>query len=265
MVAGCCRAAASRWPTATPSWHAPSRLPVLSGSGRGERRSSRKPMKILVANPNTSTGVTDRLVAAGKLVASAGTQLLPMTAAYGVPYIATRAEAAVGAVAALEMLAERRSEIDAAIVAAFADPGVGGARELLDFPVVGMAEAAMLSACMLGRSFAIVSFAKALEPWFAEIVAWHGLSERCAAIRMLDERFRSIDDVQDEKEAVLIELALRTVTDDAADVVILAGAPLAGLATRIRDRGPAPPAGGRALQGSFRRACRRDRPPGFVT
>src|SRR6478735_11931483 len=103
-------------------------------------------MKILVANPNTS-------------------------ASSGVPYIATRAEAAVGAVAALEMLAERRGEIDAAIVAAFGDPGLGGARELFDFPVVGMAEAAMLTACMLGRSFAIVSFAKALEPWFAEIVA----------------------------------------------------------------------------------------------
>ena len=49
-------------------------------------------MKILVANPNTSAGVTDRLVASGKLVASPGTELLPMTASYGVPYIATRAE-----------------------------------------------------------------------------------------------------------------------------------------------------------------------------
>src|SRR3981081_4564852 len=111
MVAWCCRAAASRWPTATPSWHAPSRLPVLSGSGRGERRSGRKPMKFLVSHPHPATGVPARLVAAGKLVASAGTELLPMTAAYGVPYIATRAEAAVGAVAALEMLAERRSGI----------------------------------------------------------------------------------------------------------------------------------------------------------
>ena len=53
-------------------------------------------MKILVANPNTSAGVTDRLVASGKLVASPGTELLPMTASYGVPYIATRAEAAIG-------------------------------------------------------------------------------------------------------------------------------------------------------------------------
>ncbi|MBV8186547.1 MAG: aspartate/glutamate racemase family protein [Alphaproteobacteria bacterium] len=193
-------------------------------------------MKILVANPNTSTGVTDRLIASAKLVASPGTELLPMTASYGVPYIATRAEAAIGAAAALEMLAERRGEIDAAIVAAFGDPGLGGARELFDFPVVGMAEAAMLVACTLGRSFGIVSFSRSLEPWFAEIVAWHGLSRRCAAIRTLDESFRSIDEVQEEKEAVLVELAQRIVKDNAADVVILAGAPLAGLADKIKDR-----------------------------
>ena len=43
----------------------------------------------------------------------------------------------------------------------------------------------MLTACMLGRTFAIVSFAKALEPWFAEIVATLNFqlpaSERLAA------------------------------------------------------------------------------------
>jgi allantoin racemase len=197
-------------------------------------------MKLLVANPNTSTGVTDLLVASGKRVASAGTELIPMTAPRGVPYIATRAEAAIGGAVLLEMLAERRGTFDAAIVAAFGDPGLGGARELFDFPVVGMAEAAMLVACTLGRSFAIVSFSRSLEPWFAEIVAWHGLSGRCAAIRTLDEAFTSIDGVQEEKEQKLVDLANRAVTDYAADVVILAGAPLAGLANKIRDRVPVP-------------------------
>jgi allantoin racemase len=197
-------------------------------------------MKILIANPNTSAGVTDKLVGSGRLVASAGTELIPMTAPRGVPYIATRAEAAIGSAVFLEMLAERRGTIDAAVCAAFGDPGLGGARELFDFPVVGMAEAAMLVACTLGRSFSIVSFSKSLEPWFAEIVAWHGLSGRCASIRMLDGGFKSIDDVQNEKEELLVELANRTVTQDAADVVILAGAPLAGLANKIADRVPVP-------------------------
>lgn len=197
-------------------------------------------MKILVANPNTSTGVTDRLVASGKMVVSPGTELIPMTAPRGVPYIATRAEATIGSAVMLEMLAEKRGSFDAAICAAFGDPGLGGARELFDFPVVGMAEAAMLVACTLGRTFGIVSFSKSLEPWFAEIVAWHGLSGRCAAIRTLDEAFKSIDDVADEKEQVLADLANRTVANDKADVIILAGAPLAGLANKIRERVPVP-------------------------
>jgi allantoin racemase len=196
-------------------------------------------MKILVANPNTSTGVTDKLVASGQRVASPGTELIAMTAPRGVPYIATRAEAAIGSAVFLEMLAEKRGTVDAAICAAFGDPGLGGARELFDFPVVGMA-AAMLVACTLGRTFGIVSFSRSLEPWFAEIVAWHGLSGRCAAIRTLDEAFTSIDEVQEEKEQVLVELANRTVANDQADVIILAGAPLAGLANKIRERVPVP-------------------------
>jgi Asp/Glu/hydantoin racemase len=197
-------------------------------------------MKLLIANPNTSTGVTDRLVASGKLVASSGTELIPMTAPRGVPYIATRAEAAIGSAVMLEMLAEKRGTFDAAVCAAFGDPGLGGARELFDFPIVGMAEAAMLVACTLGRKFAIVSFAKALEPWFAEIVDWHGMTGRCAAIQMLDSAFTNINDVAEEKEQLLVDLAHKVVAERGADVVILAGAPLAGLATKLRDRVPVP-------------------------
>jgi Asp/Glu/hydantoin racemase len=197
-------------------------------------------MKILVANPNTSTEVTERLVASGKIVASPGTELIAMTAPRGVPYIATRAEAAIGGAVFLEMLAESQGTCDAAICAAFGDPALGGARELFDFPIVGMAEAAMLVACTLGRSFSIVSFSKSLEPWFAEIVGWHGLTGRCAAIRMLDGGFRSIADVQEEKEQLLVDLANRTVAENGADVVILAGAPLSGLANKIADKVPVP-------------------------
>ncbi|MBE7248215.1 MAG: Asp/Glu/hydantoin racemase, partial [Actinomycetospora chiangmaiensis] len=42
------------------------------------------------------------------------------------------------------------------------------------------------------------------------------------------------------KEELLVALAGRAVTEDEADVVILAGAPLAGLAPRVADRIPVP-------------------------
>jgi Asp/Glu/hydantoin racemase len=197
-------------------------------------------MRILLLNPNTTEAITQRLLAAAEQAASAGTQVVPLTASRGVPYIASRAEAQLGGAIALEMLAEHHDTVDAAIIAAFGDPGLMGARELFDIPIVGMAEAAMLTACMLGRRFGIVTFARALGPWYQECVAMHGLEGRCAGIRMLDEGFADIADVQDEKEAVIVELARRAVVEDGADCIILAGAPLAGLAAKVADRIPVP-------------------------
>ena len=197
-------------------------------------------MRILILNPNTSADVTARLLAAAKQAAAQGAIIGTATATRGVPYIATRAEAQIGGAIALEMLAELHGDYDAAIIAAFGDPGLLGARELFDIPVIGMAEASMLTACMLGRRFAIVTFARALGPWYQDCVDMHGLTGRCAGIRTLDDPFESIGNVQDEKEGLLAELAKQTALELEADTVILAGAPLAGLAARIRDRVPVP-------------------------
>src|ERR1700726_3294512 len=101
-------------------------------------------MRILVLNPNTSEPITERLISAARKAAAPDTVIVPLTARRGVPYIATRAEAQIGGAIALEMLAEADSSFDAAIIAAFGDPGLFGARERFAFPVVGLAEAAML-------------------------------------------------------------------------------------------------------------------------
>jgi hypothetical protein len=146
----------------------------------------------------------DRLMSAARPAAAPGTELVALTAPRGFPYIATRAEAQIGGAIAIEMLAEHQAGFDAAIIAAFGDPGLLGARELFDLPVVGMAEAAMLTACMLGKRFAIVTFAQDLGPWYQECVESHGLTGRLAGIRMLDGSFASVSDVQDEKEALLV-------------------------------------------------------------
>ncbi len=197
-------------------------------------------MRILLLNPNTTESMTRRLFDAGAAVAAAGTELVPLTAPRGVPYIASRAEAQIAGAIVLEVLAEHHRNADAAIVAAFGDPGLHAARKLFDIPIVGMAEAAMSLACLLGRRFGIVSFARSFGPWYADCVAQHGMSERCSGIRMLDGAVRSVTEVQEEKKALLVELANRAVAEDGADVVILAGAPLAGLAPKVADRIPVP-------------------------
>ena len=196
--------------------------------------------RILLLNPNTSKAVTDLMTHVALAAAAPQTQIIPVTAPRGIPYIATRAEAAIGGAIVLEMLADLNGAFDAAIIAAFGDPGLGGARELMDAPVIGLAEASMLSACMLGRRFSIVSFSRTLGPWFRECVEAHGLIGRLASIRLLDGAFASIDSVQEEKEERLVDLARRAVEEDEADVIVLAGAPLAGLADRVKSRIDAP-------------------------
>ncbi len=196
-------------------------------------------MRLLLANPNTSQAVTDRIAAVARAAASPGTTIHAVTATAGVPYIATRAEAVIGARAVLELFAEHAETADAAVVAAFGDPGLGAARELLTIPVVGMAEAAMLTACMLGRRFAIVTFTPALGPWYREVVDYNGLGARCSGVHCLDEAFADVVHVAEEKSAQLVALCAQAVAVG-AEVCILGGAPLAGLAAQIALQVPVP-------------------------
>ena len=190
-------------------------------------------MRLLLLNPNVSAEITARLAAVAESAALPGTRITALTAPRGVPYISNRAEAQLAGALVLEMIAEHGPGHDAALIAAFGDPGLWAARELFDMPVVGMAEAALYTAAMLGERIAIVTFAPALGNWYRDCVRDSGLSSRLAAIRSLTEGFGPVEDVAEEKAAALAKLCERTVEEDGADVVILAGAPLAGLAKRL--------------------------------
>ena len=197
-------------------------------------------MKILLVNPNITTAITDVMAAEARRVAAPGTEVVAATATFGTLYIENRAEAAIAGHAVLDALAEHSTDCDAAIVSAFGDPGLGGAREFMDIPVVGIAEAALLTACMLGRRFSIVCMTARLRTWYAECVAEHGLQARLAAVRALDVPVTDITRARDLLAEPLLELCQRTVDEDEAEVVILGGGPLAGLAHLIADRMPVP-------------------------
>jgi allantoin racemase len=67
-------------------------------------------------------------------------------------------------------------------------------------------------------------------------VEYNLLTRRLATIRCLDATFRDISNVADELESLLVDLCADVVKHDEADVIILGGGPLAGLAGRVRDR-----------------------------
>jgi len=196
--------------------------------------------RLLLVNPNISDSVSDLIRAEAERSASPGTQIEVVTASFGVAYIETRFEAVIGAYAVAQLAAEHHARFDAVIVAAFGDPGLAGLREALPCPVTGLSEAALSSACLLGQRFSIVAISQRIRAWYRETVQHCGLDGRLASIRGLDEPLVDIGSVQADQGERLVQLAERCVDDDGADVIVLAGAPLAGLARSLRGRLPVP-------------------------
>jgi len=127
------------------------------------------PLRILLINPNTSAFVTEACDAVARRHAAPGTEIVAVTASRGVPIIGCRTENAIAAAMTVELAAEHAEGCDAVVLAVSFDSGLAAVRELLAIPVVGMSEAAMLTACLLGGRFAYLTFGSRAVPLYEEL------------------------------------------------------------------------------------------------
>jgi Asp/Glu/hydantoin racemase len=197
-------------------------------------------MKILIINPNISESVTELIVQEAIRSCLAGTEIVAETADAGVAYIETRAEAVFGAHAVLKKVAKHYEHVDAVIVAAYGDPGVCAAKELVDIPVIGLTEATLAEAHLIGGRYSLVGISERIGVWYRETVRYYGFESRMASYRGLSKGFAHVACVQQEKRQMLLDLCLSCVEQDGADSIILSGAPLAGLAREIETQIPVP-------------------------
>jgi allantoin racemase len=193
-------------------------------------------MRILVANANTTEAMTEACVAAAKHAAPPGSVIVGATPSFGPRVISTRAENAIAAHALLETLAEHAGRVDAAILAVSHDTALEAARQLMPCPVIGMTEAACLTACLLGGRFAVLTLGDARA--YEELVARHGLTARCAAVHGIAA---TPQDALADPAAVQKKLLVAIATlAERADVIVLAGAVLAGMDRTLQPKSPVP-------------------------
>jgi Asp/Glu/hydantoin racemase len=197
-------------------------------------------MRLLLINPNVTDAITTIMADEARKSASPTTTIVAATARFGTQYVANRIEAAVAAHAVLDVIAQQAEGCDAVIIAAFGDPGLYAAREMLDIPVVGISEASFLTAYTLGRRYSMVCLTKRLRTWYMECAEEHGLAGRMASARALDVPVPDITRARETLKEHLVDLALRAVEEDDAEVIIMAGGPAAGVAREIEDRIPVP-------------------------
>lgn len=178
-------------------------------------------MRILVINPNTSVEMTHDIGEAARRYARPGTELDIVCPEWGPRSIEGHYEDFVAAVAMLEVVRERAADYDGVIVACFGDPGLAAAREISPVPVVGIAEAAMLTACTVAHRFSIVTVLPRVKPMLEDMVRFHGLEARCASIRTTP---LSVLDCERDPSAAgreIIAAARVAIAEDGAEAICL--------------------------------------------
>jgi len=188
-------------------------------------------MKLLLINANTSEAITDRLVAIARGLAPPEVTIQGATGRFGARYIASRASSAIAAHAALDAYAEHGADADAVLIGCFGDPGLDALRELAPVPVLGLADASATAA--QGRRFGVVTGGASWKPMLEEFFAGRGYASQVAGIRTVAPTGGEIARDPEGALALLAQSCRDCVEQDGAEVVILGGAGLAGLAARL--------------------------------
>jgi allantoin racemase len=190
--------------------------------------------RILLINGNSSSSVTDRLATLA-IAAAPQLEFLPYTPQGGPPYVSTPADVALAAAQVVETIAfaAQGAEPDGCLIACFGEPGLLEARRRFDFPIVGMAEASMLTAMQLGGDFAILTLGEHWPAMLRDLVKVYGVQNHCVGISRIEGTpFELMANPQKAAESVA-----SAARECGAPIVIIGGAALTGLASAI---GPLP-------------------------
>jgi len=197
-------------------------------------------VRILVANPNATEAITDVCLALARGAASPGTELTGWTNRQGPPIIDSFYGDYMAGCPLARALVDIRPLPDAVVLAGFGNYGTAAVKEILDVPVIAMAEAAMAFAMPFCHRFAIVTTSPRMIPYTQDLVTLLGFDAHCAGVRAVN--LPPPGPSQSGQERVLDQLAeeIRRVTETGADLVILGGALLSPYAGPLRARTPVP-------------------------
>jgi allantoin racemase len=187
--------------------------------------------RIAVINPNTTQSMTDGVLAAAWSAAQSTTHLIGITARTGVASVESHIDevtAANSVLTEVERAEASPQPPDAYVIACFGDTGLPAAREAAHGPVVGMTEAALMTATLLAHRFTIITMPRRTMEQSDRVVRTLGLEHRCT-VRAIDEPVSTVLAGSSHLFATFVDEARRAMTDDSSEAIILGCAGLADL------------------------------------
>lgn len=182
--------------------------------------------RIKVINPNTSRAMTETIGRCARAVAAPSTVVDAVSPAMGPASVESHYDEALAVPGVLAEVAAGEGEgADGYVIACFGDPGLDAARELAAGPVVGVAEAAMHAAVLVGRGFSVVTTLARTAGRAWDLARRYGFAGACRGVHACDVPVLELDDPGARKE--VIALCAAAVERDGSDVVVLGCAGMA--------------------------------------
>ena len=186
-------------------------------------------MRIRVINPNTTASMTELIEASARAVAGPGTRLDAVTAVMGPASIESHYDEALAVPGILAAVADgERDGVDGYVLACFGDPGLDAAREVAAGPVVGIAEAAMHAATLVGRGFSVVTTLDRTRGRAWDLAARYVAAGACKGVYACDIPVLDLEGDPTVLQRV-VALARTALDRDDSDVIVLGCAGMADL------------------------------------
>jgi allantoin racemase len=193
------------------------------------------PIRLTVINPNTTPSMTDLITAEARAVAGQDTVVTGRTPTMGPASIESHYDEALAVPGLLEIIRSDQ-EADAFVLACFGDPGLDAAREAASRPVIGIAEAAMKTASLLGRSFSVVTTMSRTMGRAWDLTRTYGLERQCAGVHACDIPVLELEEDQERTYAVILAFAKTALAQDGSDAIVLGCAGMAGLPEMLSEQ-----------------------------
>ncbi|MFC4037778.1 aspartate/glutamate racemase family protein [Dactylosporangium siamense] len=190
-------------------------------------------MRILVVNPNTTAEMTAKIELSARAVAGPGTHVEAVTSTMGPASIESHYDEALSVPGILA--AVRAHPADGTVIACFGDPGLEAARELADGPVVGIAEAAMHAAALLGRGFSVVTTLDRTRGRAWDLAGRYVAAGVCRGVHACDIPVLELDRDPTVTDRV-VAVARAALAADSSDVIVLGCAGMADLPAVVSKR-----------------------------
>jgi len=188
-------------------------------------------MKILIINPNSDPEMTDVIQKAAANFAGDDFEVTSELTRGAPKFIETYEDEIKAAPGMIQLLRENEDKFDAFIIACHDDPNLDTMKEITKKPVVGIGEASMKIASMLGHCFSVVSTSKHSIPIKEGLVRKYHLQEVLSSVRA------SKDDMDERsEEEKYMEAAKLAIEEDMAEVIVLGCAGMAGLDKRLEEK-----------------------------